>query len=149
MRTTRNTWLTIAATCLVASLPWPGHASGHAGRIHVLQAPSTVHGYVGGEAHDSYEYHARKGERLVVRVDWRTEGANAAEFMVSGDKAFDSAEQLAYGTWSQDEHAWTGTLQDGGNLYIHVVAHPSAHYTLTIRRQAGPSIAPPATAADR
>jgi hypothetical protein len=47
----------------------------------------SAHGLVGGEAHDSYVIHLRKGEMMTVEVSWRREhteqGDNHAEFFVS------------------------------------------------------------------
>jgi hypothetical protein len=106
--------------------------SAHAGRL--LNVPSTVHGFVGGESHDSYRIKARQGERLLVRLAWRHEGDNRAEATISTGDAFETAEPLSTGEWSANGTEWRGTIATSGTVYIYVVAHPSAHYTLTLRR---------------
>jgi hypothetical protein len=89
---------------------------------------------VGGESHDSYRLKARKGERLLVRIAWRHEGDNRAEVTISASGAFETAEPLSRGEWAANGTEWRGTIVTTGTVYIYVVAHPSAHYTLTIRR---------------
>jgi hypothetical protein len=115
----------------------PLHAGEQAERVRILHAPSTVHGHVGGEAHDAYAYIGRKGEHLRVRLDWKAEngldGTSVAELTLSAT-GFDDAKPLASGTWSKDGRQWDGTLQRDGKVYLYVVAHPSARYALSIRR---------------
>jgi len=136
MRNARLDW--IASLAFFALLSAPLHAGEQSARVRILHAPSTVRGTIGGEAHDSYAYVGRKGEHLVVRLDWKTEngpdGANVAELTLSA-AGFDDAKPLASGIWSKDGRQWQGALQRDGKVYLYVVAHPSARYTLSIRRQ--------------
>ena len=58
-----------------------------------LRTPATVKGFIGGESHDSYAIHARKGQVLTVRISWQPEhdkdmGDNHAEFFVSDSPVF-------------------------------------------------------------
>ena len=53
---------------------------------------------------------------------------------LSSSEAFDTAAPLNSGEWSADGTQWRGTVPSEGTLHIHVVAYPSAHYTLIIRR---------------
>jgi len=128
----------IAWLALLALLPVSLHAGEHPDRARILHAPSTVSGTIGGEAHDTYVYAGRKGEHLLVRLEWRAEngpdGANVAELTLS-TAGFNAAAPLASGTWSEGGRQWKGTLQRTGKIYLYVVAHPSAQYTLSLRRK--------------
>src|SRR5260221_13835183 len=35
-----------------------------------LHSPATARGVIGGESHDSYVIHARKGQTMSVRISW-------------------------------------------------------------------------------
>ena len=143
MRNTMHAWLLAASACLFAFLAQQADASAHHDRGLVLHVPCSVHGSIGGEAHAAYVYPVRKGESLIVRLAWEPEDANVAEFTISEGKTFETAEPLAHGTWSRDGREWSGTMKKTGRVFIYVVAHPSAHYTLTIRRRVSTSQSTP------
>jgi hypothetical protein len=101
-----------------------------------LRSPATAHGFVGGEAHDSYVIHLRKGEMLTVQISWRHEhtdqGDNHAEFFVSELPDFGD-DGKKFGKEFDNGKSWTGQVSKTGNYYIYVMAHPTAHYTLRVR----------------
>jgi hypothetical protein len=96
-----------------------------------LRASVPVRGLIGGESHDAYVIHARKGRVLTVRLSWRREGDNRASFTVSGSIDF-SGEPAKFGSESNGGRLWSGRVPKTGDYYIYVVAHPSAHYTLKV-----------------
>lgn len=100
-----------------------------------LQSPAIAHGLVGGEAHDSYVIHLRKGETMTVEISWRREhteqGGNHAEFFVSELPNF-GGDGKKLGKESNKGKSWTGHVPQTGNYYIYVMAHPTAHYTLRV-----------------
>jgi len=98
----------------------------------VLVAPSSTDGFVGGESHMTYAYDAHKGEKLSIRIDWRRENGNSADFMVGESMDMADAKPLACSRWSTDRRQWKCTVAKDGRLYIEVVAYPSAHFTLTL-----------------
>ena len=98
-----------------------------------LRRPATVRGFIGGESHDNYVIHARKGRIMTVRLSWRREGDNRAEFKVSESPDYFTGEPVKFGTESDDGKRWTGRIPRSGDYYIDVVAHPTAHYTLRVR----------------
>jgi hypothetical protein len=95
-----------------------------------LRSPATVRGFVGGEAQDHYVIRARKGRTITVRISWRKEESNSASFSVSPASPPDS--EVLPGTESADGRYWTGKIPKTGDYLISVVAHPSAHYKLTV-----------------
>ncbi|HEY3027113.1 MAG TPA: hypothetical protein VGJ55_13275 [Pyrinomonadaceae bacterium] len=97
-----------------------------------LRSPATIRGLVGGESHDSYVIRARKGQTMTVRISWRREDDNKADFTVSESASFFGAEQVGFGTLSADSRRWTGRIPKSRDYYIYVVAHPTAHYTLRV-----------------
>jgi hypothetical protein len=102
----------------------------------VLRVPSRVRGYVGGESHDTYRIAVTKGERLKIQLAWRRTKGNRAEATLSASPDFGAGESLPSGRWTRDGRRWVGTIDKSGVIYLFVVAHPSAHYTVTIRRTA-------------
>ena len=132
LRRVRITLIAISVAAVVA-VPRSGFARTQEARA--LKVPSTVHGLVGGESHDAYRLDVRKGEHLVVRLGWRAEKGTRAEATLSTSAAFENAEPLTGGKWSADGREWTGTVGETGTIYVYVVAHPSAHYTLRILRK--------------
>lgn len=98
-----------------------------------LGSKAVARGFVGGEAHDSYVVYARRGRTVTVRISWRPEGDNRAEFTVSDSSNFFGAQQVQFGKASADGKRWVGRIPKTGNYYIYVVAHPSARYTLDVR----------------
>jgi hypothetical protein len=95
-----------------------------------LRNPATVRGFIGGESHDSYVIHARKGQLLRVQISWRHEEDNNAQFTVSESPDF--GEQVEFGKESSKGKRWSGRIPKTGNYYIFVVAHPAAHYKLRV-----------------
>jgi hypothetical protein len=99
-----------------------------------LAVPGSARGYVGGESHDRYRIAVSKGDRLEIRLTWRRSSGNRAEASVSKSPDLGSAESLQGGQWSRDGRTWRGTIDEEGVIYLFVVAHPSASYTVRIRR---------------
>lgn len=124
----KNTVLQICTPVLVLALAattWPVE------HIQTLRTPATVEGFIGGESHDSYKVHARKGQVMTVKIAWRPEhdpetGDNRAQFWVEGDGA------PAYGKEAADGKSWSGEIHRTGDYSIYVVAHPTAHYSLRV-----------------
>jgi hypothetical protein len=96
-------------------------------RVH---APATIRALVGGEAHDAYVVHVRKGHQLTVEISWKKEDDNTASFSVGGSKDF---EPVSFGKESNGGRKWMGKAPKTGDYFIEVVAHPSAHYVLKVR----------------
>ena len=97
-----------------------------------LSGATTVSGEIGGEAHDSYVIRARKGQRMTIQITWTKEENNKAEFKVSESANFYGGEMVRFGQTTYLEDKWTGRIPKTGDLYIYVVAHPSAKYKLRI-----------------
>ena len=97
-----------------------------------LRSPAITRGFIGGESHDSYVIRARKGQTMNVRISWRREGDNKADFTVSESPSFFGAEQVGFGSLSGDSRRWTGRIPKTRDYYIYIVAHPTAHYTLRV-----------------
>lgn len=97
-----------------------------------LRNPAITRSIIGGESHDSYVIRARKGQTMTVRISWRREGDNNADFTVSESASFFGAEQVGFGTLSSDSKRWTGRIPKTRDYYVYVVAHPTAHYTLRV-----------------
>ena len=97
-----------------------------------LRSPATVRGFIGGEAHDSYVIHVRKGQTLAVQISWRREDDNRADFTVSNSGDFFDSAPVKFGRESDKGRRWRGKVPRTGNYYIYVTAHPDAHYTLRI-----------------
>jgi len=95
-----------------------------------LSSPAIAKGFIGGESHDSYKIRVRKGRTLSVRISWRREDDNNAEFTVSDSPDF--GEPVEFGKESHNGKRWRGKVPRTQNYYIYVVAHPSAHYTLRV-----------------
>ncbi|HEV7475985.1 MAG TPA: hypothetical protein VGN90_18155 [Pyrinomonadaceae bacterium] len=102
-----------------------------------LRPPARATGFIGGESHDSYLVHGRKGQRLTVRLSWRRHhdkilGDNNAEFWVGDLPDFDAAGEVKFGNKFDNGKAWTGRLPKTGDYFIYITAHPSARYTLRV-----------------
>lgn len=98
-----------------------------------LRSGTTVRGFIGGESHDRYVIHARKGQTLSLRLSWRREGDNRASFSLSESPDYPQAgEPIKFGAESDDGRGWVGRIRKSGDYYIDVVAHPSAHYALKV-----------------
>lgn len=96
-----------------------------------LRSPATARGFVGGESHDGYVIHARKGQLMTVRIGWLREDDNRAEFSVSDSPDFGG--QVEFGRVSDKGRRWSGRIPATGDYYIYVVAHPTAQYKLKVR----------------
>ena len=94
-----------------------------------LHSPASVRGFIGGESHDEYVIHVRRGRVLTIRLSWRREADNRAEFSVRGSS---NTEPVKFGMESDDGKRWTGRIPKSGDYYIDVYAHPTAHYTLRV-----------------
>ena len=101
-----------------------------AARKKRLRSPATVRGFVGGESMDNFVIHARKGQTMTVRITWRKEENNTANFSVSPDSESDS--QALPGEQSDNGRRWSGKIPKTGDYLITVTAQPSAHYTLRV-----------------
>jgi len=101
-----------------------------------LRSPATVKGFIGGESHDSYLIHARRGQTMTVEISWKPEhdenGDNHAEFWVGTRPDFDGDSLVKFGTESDEGKRWTGKIPATGNYYIYVLGHPTAEYTLKV-----------------
>ena len=97
-----------------------------------LRSQAIVKGFIGGESHDSYVIRARKGRTLIVRISWRGEGDNRAEFKISESHDFFGSEPVKFGKESDNSRRWTGKIPRTGNYYIYVAGYPTAHYTLKV-----------------
>ena len=97
-----------------------------------LRSPASVRGFIGGESHDSYVIHAAKGQTMTVKISWRKEGDNRASFTITESRSFFEGEAVEFGKTSEDDRWWTGKIPKTADYYIYVVAHPTAHYKLTV-----------------
>src|SRR5262249_53058382 len=103
-----------------------------------LRSPATARGIIGGESHDSYVIHARKGQTMSVRISWRLEPFDdqkydtIAQFMVSGWPFF-SSDSLVNGKESHNGTRWTTKIPKTGNYYIFVTGYPTVRYVLRVR----------------
>lgn len=97
-----------------------------------LRSPATAKGFIGGESHDSYVIRVRKGQTMTVQISWRRKDDNRAEFTVSESSNFFDAGQVTFGKASDNDRRWSGKIPKTGSYYIYVVAHPTAHYTLSL-----------------
>ncbi|HKD80095.1 MAG TPA: hypothetical protein VKH81_10400 [Candidatus Angelobacter sp.] len=118
----------LAASSFAREHPW------------TLRAPATVHGFVGGESHDTYVVHAVAGQTLSISISWKPEhdpdlGDNHAEFWVGTLPDFNADGLVKFGQESNDGKNWTATIPKTSNYFVYVVAHPTAHYTLRFRNK--------------
>lgn len=95
-----------------------------------LRKSVPVRGFIGGESHDGYVVHARKGQTLTVCLSRRRDGDNRASLVVSESPDFYSGEAAKFGIEYNNGKRWVGRIPRSGDYYIGVVAHPSAHYTI-------------------
>jgi hypothetical protein len=99
-----------------------------------LRGPATVRGFIGGESHGTYVIRARKGRIMTVQISWQHQhdenGDNHAEFYVT-DSDF-NGDGIKFGSESNKGRRWTGKIPRNADYYIHVMAHPTAHYTLKV-----------------
>ena len=97
-----------------------------------LRSHAVVKGFIGGESHDSYVIRAGKDRTMIVKISWRREGDNRAEFTITESASFFDSEPVNFGKESENGRRWTGKIPRTGNYYIYVVGHPTAHYTLKV-----------------
>jgi hypothetical protein len=97
-----------------------------------LRSQAIVKGFIGGESYDSYVICAGKGRTMIVRISWRREDDNRAEFIISESHDFFDSEPVKFGKEPDNSRRWTGKIPRTGNYYIYVVGHPAAHYTLKV-----------------
>ena len=84
---------------------------------------------IGGEAHASYLLHVREGRKLTVTV---TSTGNRAQFSISTSEF---GEQVNFGKFTPNGNTWTGTVPQTSVLFISVLAHPTARYTLRVTKE--------------
>jgi hypothetical protein len=97
-----------------------------------LRSPANVKGFIGGESHDTYSIRVNKGRTMTVRISWKREGDNRAEFTITESDKSVSGEPVAFGKKSDKGRRWTGKIPRTGNYYISVTGYPSAHYLLKV-----------------
>jgi hypothetical protein len=97
-----------------------------------LRSPVRVRGFIGGESHDGYVVRARKGQVLTMRLSRRREGDNRASFTVSESADYYTSEPVKFGSEYDDGRRWRGRAPRTGDYYVYVVAHPSAHYRISV-----------------
>ena len=90
---------------------------------------AAVRGFIGGEAHDSYEFHVKGGRKVTVTI---TSKGNHASFGVSKEEF---GEPVSFGKESNEGRTWTGTIPETGVYFISVTAHPQARYTLRVTKE--------------
>ena len=90
---------------------------------------AVVRGFIGGEAHDSYEFHVKAGRKVTVTISSK---GNKASFSVTTSEF---GESVSFGKASKGGKTWTGTIPETGVYFISVVAHPQARYTLTVTKE--------------
>lgn len=92
---------------------------------------ATIEGFIGGDSHDSYLIHLRKGRKLTLQI-------SPAKGEDEGEASFDvSAEEFGapvdFGQKSDGDKTWKGEIPTTGVYFISVTAFPgSAHYTLKV-----------------
>jgi hypothetical protein len=91
---------------------------------------ATIEGFIGGESHDSYLVHLKKGRKLSLRLSV-AQGADEgdANFNVSREEFGQSVD---FGESADNGKFWTGEIPQTGVYFISVTAHPSAHYSLKV-----------------
>lgn len=97
-----------------------------------LRAPATAKGFIGGESHDSYVIRAEKGQTMTVQLSWKRKADNGADFTISESSNFFNGAQVSFGKVFDKGRRWSGKVPRTRNYYIYVIAHPSAHYTLSV-----------------
>ena len=90
---------------------------------------AVARGFIGGEAHDSYEFHVKAGRKVTVTI---TSQGNRASFSVSNAEF---GEPVGFGKGSNGGRTWTGTIPETGVYFISVIAHPQARYTLRVTKE--------------
>ncbi len=123
-------FIALAILLLTANIAWAQEDTTPKKR---LRSPATVSGTIGGESHDGYVIHARKGQTLTVQVSWRRADDNKTEFTVSESANFFNGPQVGFGKATANGKRWSGKIPRTANYYIYVVAHPTARYTLRVR----------------
>lgn len=97
-----------------------------------LRNSTTAKGLIGGESHDSYVIHVRKGQTLTVELSWQRKEDNRAEFTVSESANFFNAGQVEFGNASNEGKRWSGEVPKTRDYYVYVVGHPTARYRLQV-----------------
>ena len=90
---------------------------------------AVVRGFIGGEAHDSYEFHVKAGRKVTITI---TSKGNRASFSVSNAEF---GEPVSFGKDSNGGRTWTGTIPETGVYFISVTAHPQARYTPRVTKE--------------
>jgi hypothetical protein len=95
------------------------------------QTSTAIEGFIGGESHDSYLLHLRKGRKLTLQISTaKGEDEGDANFGVSTEEF---GAPVDFGESSDNDKSWTGEIPKTGVYFISVTAFPSAHYTLNVK----------------
>src|SRR6185503_1084628 len=73
---------------------------------------AVVRGFIGGEAHDSYEFHVKAGRKVTITI---TSKGNRASFSVSNAEF---GEPVSFGKDSNGGRTWTGAIPETGVYFI-------------------------------
>lgn len=128
-----NGLLILAITGVMLAASNYAHAQTDAVRKQRLRPPvATARGFIGGESHDSYIIRARRGQTMTIRISWRREADNTANFSVATGRNFFNSETVNFGRQSNGGKTWTGRIPATRDYYIYGTAHPTASYTLRV-----------------
>ena len=96
-----------------------------------------VRGTIGGESHDSYVIHLRKGQTLRLELFWKLEKLNgqqnSASFTLSESANFFQSEPLNFGTLSSGGRVWVGKAPKTTDYHIYILGYPVADYALKVQ----------------
>lgn len=73
-----------------------------------------------------------QGRTMSVQISWKPEPGNRTEFTVSESQNFFDGTAARFGKESDRGSNWSGKVPGTGDYYIYVVAHPAAHYALSV-----------------
>jgi hypothetical protein len=106
-----------------------------------LRSPAVVKSLIGGEDHESYVIHARKGQTMTVQISWtlarfdNEKYDTNAQFTVSGWPIFSDDGRVKGAKESNDGKRWTAKIPRTGNYYIYVTGYPTVNYVLRVTVQ--------------
>jgi hypothetical protein len=94
-------------------------------RVYSVTLPLRVSNTVGGNYIDSYVVHLKKGQKLHVQVENRTERSRVYfDTVLAGtDKRFGR---------DSSENSWSGVAPKTGDYEIRLIAFPAAKYSLLV-----------------
>jgi hypothetical protein len=111
----------LSFTSTVVAQDEPGQSK----RVHLIAIPTEVSNEVGGSYIDSYVVHLRKGQKLRIQVENKTENAK-----VSFDTVLAGTE-TRFGR-DESENSWSGVAPQTGDYEIRLIAYPVAEYRLQV-----------------